>query len=374
MDLDLLLNTTSDGISVTDSEGNFTFFNRAHCQLFGYTDKTELLGRSWRILYNEDEVKRLEEEALKDLNIKGHWQGLINAKRRDGSLFLERLSLSKLADGGILCLCNEFAEDLFLNSKLGKSMSERSEDMERRGRLFSLANHEMRAPLSSISLASQLLSLESNMRDDSKRPKLLQQIREQVFRAGELMDKFLFLGCQFSGALPYSPRETDLRIFLENFDKEKYGLECSGDTNIACTLDGEFSVRLLDPILFKHCLGNLLSNAVKFRKPDSTIELHLNLHHRDRFYFSVRNEGPVPEPDTAANLFEPFFRCDYSGFPAKQGSGLGLYIVLECVKTHGGDVRIIALEDGVKVEGFMYAPTLSETNKPLSRCVKSPQS
>jgi PAS domain S-box-containing protein len=360
MDLDLLLNTTSDGISVTDVEGNFTFFNAAHCKLFGYDESAELIGRSWRILYPRDEIERLEAEAFSSLQQTGHWHGLVQAKRRDGSLFHERLTLSELSEGGVLCICNELTEQQLLQSKLGQSFYQRSEEMERRGRLFALANHEMRAPLSSISLAAELLGISANVKNAAKRAKLIGQICDQAFRVGELMDKFLFLGSQFSGVLPFSPVETDLHAFLDNFAKQNFGVVNDAADRVEYTINGENSRRLLDPVLLKHCLGNLLSNAVKFRDVNTPVNLHIDCREPDKVSFSVTNQGPSPDAEIAAQLFEPFFRYDYSGASVVQGSGLGLYLVRECVSSHGGAVAFVPIADGVRVEGYVLAACVEE--------------
>lgn len=224
MDLNLLLDTTSDGVALTDANGNFTFFNQAHCALFGYDQASELMGSSWRVLYPQEEITRLEKVALPALAEIGHWQGLMQAKRRDGSYFNERLSLSMLADGGVLCICNELTEDQLWQSKLGQVWHKRSEEMEQRGRLFSLANHEMRAPLASILLAAEMLDLPSAAENPEKRTRLIKEIRSQALRVGGLMDKFLFLGSQFSGVLPFSPTTTDLRVFLQTLATQRWGL------------------------------------------------------------------------------------------------------------------------------------------------------
>ena len=358
MDLNLLLNTTSDGVAVTDAEGNFVFFNQAHCSLFGYELESDLIGVSWRILYPQDEVARIEASAMPTLMETGHWQGLMQAKRRDGSLFNERLSLSMLADGGILCICNELTDDQLWQSKLGQTWHKRSEEMERRGRLFSLANHEMRAPLASILLAAEMLNLPATAENADKRGKLIKEIRSQALRVGGLMDKFLFLGSQFSGVLPFSPSRTDLRVFLQGFLTDDWGLPKDACHCVKYHLIGEHPIRLFDAVLFRHCLENLLSNAAKYRLAGTPVHLEIDASGADKICFTVSNQGPSPEPAVAAEVFEPFFRHDYTGYEMVQGSGLGLYLVRECVRTHGGEVRMEPLSDGVRIAGCLHAPCL----------------
>jgi PAS domain S-box-containing protein len=365
MDLNILLNTTSDGVAVTDAEGNFIFFNQAHCSLFGYETGTELLGASWRILYPEDEIKRLEETAIPALMESGNWQGLMQAKRRDGSFFNERLSLSMLADGGILCLCNELTDVQWSQSKIGQIWQKRSEEMEQRGRMFSLANHEMRAPLASILLAAEMLNLPAAAQDAERRGKLIKEIRSQALRAGGLMDKFLFLGRQFSGLLPFSPLETDLRVFIHGLSIEDWGLPKDVSHAVRFHLRGEFLVRVFDPVLFRHSLENLISNAAKYRRAGTVVCLDIDASGEEKILFSVSNQGPVPELGIAEHVFEPFFRHDYTGFEMVQGSGLGLYLVRECVRTHGGEVRMEPLADGVRIAGCLHAPCVTHKPQPV---------
>lgn len=355
MDLNVLLNTTSDGVAVTDAAGNFIFSNRAHCSLFGYELESELIGDSWRVLYPQDEIARLEETALPALGEFGHWQGVMQAKRCDGSFFNERLSLSMLADGGILCICNELTDDQLWQSKLGQTWHKRSEEMEQRGRLFSLANHEMRAPLASILLAAEMLNLPATAADSEKRGKLIKEIRQQALRVGGLMDKFLFLGRQFSGVLPFSPVETDLRVFLRGLLLDDWGLPKDMSDCVDYDLIGELPIRVFDPVLFRHCLENLISNAAKYRLAGTPVRLEIDASRAGMILFSVTNSGPIPEPEIAEHVFEPFFRHDYCGFEMLQGSGLGLYLVRECVHTHGGEVRMEPLVDGVRISGFLHA-------------------
>lgn len=361
MDLNILLNTTSDGVAVTDAQGKFTFFNRAHCALFGYDDDVHLLGQSWKVLYPDEEIQRIEAKALPALAKTGHWQGLMQAKKRDGSLFDERLSLSMLTDGGILCICNEWSEEQILESKLGQAWNKRSEEMERRGRLFSLANHEMRAPLTSILLATEMLGLPHNTENPKKHDMLIRQILSQVSRVGDLMDKFLFLGGQFSGVLPFTPETTDLRAFLKQYESENWGLQDRGGAaKVVASIRGDLFERTLDPTLLKHCLGNLLANAVKYCDERTDIELILDLTDPDKLNFSVYNRGPTPEPETMSNLFEPFARHEYPEAPQAHGSGLGLYLVRECVRAHGGDVAFEALKDGVRVSGWLLTSNVNK--------------
>ncbi len=110
-----------EGISVTDAEGNFLYLNREHLALFGYETMEDLIGKSWRVFYPAEVVRQIEQEVFPELVAKGRWRGLLQAKRKDGSLFLEALSLSLQGSGGIVCNCQDVSAQARLSERLEKS-------------------------------------------------------------------------------------------------------------------------------------------------------------------------------------------------------------------------------------------------------------
>lgn len=110
-----------EGLSVTDSNGEFLYLNQSHVQLFGYDSVSELVGRSWRVLYTESNVKFIESDVFPQLVAEGRWSGLLKAKRRDGSLFDEELSLNLLPNGGIVCNCRDVTAQIESQAQLRQS-------------------------------------------------------------------------------------------------------------------------------------------------------------------------------------------------------------------------------------------------------------
>lgn len=88
--------------------------------------------------------------------------------------------------------------------------------------------------------------------------------------------------------------------------------------------------------------SNLLINAVKFGNPDRAIQLRVETV-EDQLVLSVANWGNVIAPSTLARLFEPYFRGD--ALSGHEGLGLGLYIVAEIARAHGGEVSATSEQD-----------------------------
>jgi PAS domain S-box-containing protein len=106
----LAMESAVDGMAILNANGEFTYLNSAHARVFGYEDPSELIGKTWRALYDSDEVATFESAVLPQLLAEGIWRGESRAKRRDGSFFSQELSLTLLENGGFVCICRDVNE------------------------------------------------------------------------------------------------------------------------------------------------------------------------------------------------------------------------------------------------------------------------
>jgi sigma-B regulation protein RsbU (phosphoserine phosphatase) len=94
---------------------------------------------------------------------------------------------------------------------------------------------------------------------------------------------------------------------------------------------------VLDEERFEQVLVNLLANAMRYGSPERPVTLRAD--RRDHtLVVAVHNEGPPIAPAVLPHLFEPFRRGSASA-PATS-TGLGLFIVSEIVRAHGGRVSV----------------------------------
>jgi two-component system cell cycle sensor histidine kinase/response regulator CckA len=106
----LAMESAVDGMAILNAQGEFTYLNSAHAHVFGYEDPSELIGKTWRALYDSAEVAVFESTVLPQLFAKSVWRGESRAKRRDGSFFPQELSLTLLENGGFVCICRDVNE------------------------------------------------------------------------------------------------------------------------------------------------------------------------------------------------------------------------------------------------------------------------
>ncbi|MGG6263605.1 PAS domain S-box protein [Leptolyngbya sp. AN10] len=97
-----------DGIAILSENGRLLYLNDAHLKMFGYS-RTELIGKSWEVLYYPEEIERIDREIRPILKQTGQWRGQVVAKRRDGSTFFEEVSLTR-TEKGIISVCRDITE------------------------------------------------------------------------------------------------------------------------------------------------------------------------------------------------------------------------------------------------------------------------
>jgi PAS domain S-box-containing protein len=99
-----------DGMALLNKDGKYIYLNKAHVKIYGYVNAGELIGKSWRILYDADEVQRFEAAIMPEFGQKGYWQGEALGMKKDGTKFSQELSLTTLGSGGLICIVRNITE------------------------------------------------------------------------------------------------------------------------------------------------------------------------------------------------------------------------------------------------------------------------
>ena len=99
-----------DGIAILDKNGQYRYLNAAHAELYGYDEPADLIGESWRELYQDQEIERFESTILPEVRETGSWRGEAVGTRCTGETFPQTVSLTKLADNGLVCIVRDISE------------------------------------------------------------------------------------------------------------------------------------------------------------------------------------------------------------------------------------------------------------------------
>jgi PAS domain S-box-containing protein len=117
------METSVDGIAI-DADGVFSYVNEAYAQIYGYASPDEMVGKSWRILYREEEQARFEHEIFPKLREEGQWRGETVGQRADGTCFPLEISLSRMEDRGLVCVARDITTRKWNEAERRRSLDE----------------------------------------------------------------------------------------------------------------------------------------------------------------------------------------------------------------------------------------------------------
>jgi len=220
----------------------------------------------------------------------------------------------------------------------------RREAEQLRRSLYAMVSHDLRSPLTSISLTlSMVLEME---RQSLNAPtiKKMERLNHEMSRLVKLADSFLDLEQAESGTLELRKNETNANDLLSNAVNAVKGLSDAKHIEIVCTADAA-QIVMCDPGRIVQILVNLLSNSLRYAPRDTVI--NVSACARDRVArFEIFDKGPGIAEAERAKLFTRFAHIAEPGKPEGTGSGLGLYICKLLIEAHGGQIGVDCPAEG----------------------------
>jgi len=190
--------------------------------------------------------------------------------------------------------------------------------------LLANASHELRTPLARIRLAVELLK---NTADAERRKGLEQDIAELDW----LVDEILLASRLDAVTEPLAAEEIDLLALAAE--------ECARYDDVQ--LDGVVVSVRGEARLLRRLLRNLLENARRHGAPPTHVKIARGA---GTAIVTVWDHGPGVPPAEFENVFRPFYRPTLAG--RSSGTGLGLALVRQIARRHGGDARCEVMQGG----------------------------
>src|SRR5665213_428482 len=204
------------------------------------------------------------------------------------------------------------------------------------GELSSFASvvaHDLRGPLNTVGLFSQLLSSSNSIKADAECVESLGSIQAEITRMSGFIHSLLSYGRVGSGDLKLQACDCEsvLKDVQRNLtaDLERSSVEISNDP---------LPVVWADTMLIVQLLQNLIENSIKYRS-EAIPRIHITAAQRsDGWLFSLRDNGVGIRPEDCERIFKPFCQTD-AGKSLGNGVGLGLATCKRIVERHGGHIR-----------------------------------
>ncbi len=205
-----------------------------------------------------------------------------------------------------------------------------------RNLLLGMLGHDMRSPLNTIvTTASYLAALNAGEQVSVAAARLIRSGASMQALLEDLVD---FNRTKLGLGLNIVPADLDLAAVLADELEQLRGAYPT--RQIELTVTGDNRGRW-DGARLQQLLRNLVSNAITFGSPDTPVRAALRGEAAD-VHLEVTNSGPTIEPSILNQIFDPLQRGSPQGDSrdARTGLGLGLFIVREIARAHGGEVEV----------------------------------
>jgi PAS domain S-box-containing protein len=200
-----------------------------------------------------------------------------------------------------------------------------------RERLMGIVSHDLRTPLGTIAMAADSMlareSAPSWARSSASRVK--RSVDRMTRMVSDLLD---FTRIAAFGGLPVERRMMDLRGPVQEAVDE---IDVSHPDRLRLALPEHAVQGCWDGDRIEQVVTNLVANALQYGAAEAPVQVTLR-DEGDQAVLSVNNQGPVIDEGSLPILFDPFQKGTVGAH--SRGLGLGLHIVFEVVKAHGGKV------------------------------------
>ena len=326
-------------IFMLDAGGRVATWNLGAERMKGYA-ADEIMGQHFRAFYpTAAQTARHPEYELEVAEREGRYEEEGWRVRKDGTQFWANVVITALFDQernlvGFAKVTRDMTErrraqeerdraalDLALSNEDLKAATQRTEEY------LAVTAHELQSPVTAITGSAQILSQYWDKLDPAERAEALQRIVAGGTRIRGLLEDLLTASRLDAGSFAVMTEPVNLGTVVDQALREVPTLR-PGDVEVSSMDDVTVCA---DPIRVVQIITNLLTNAGKYGKPPVTIDA---TQQGSIVEIRVRDGGAGVASEMTPHLFDKFARGQS---PGKRGSGLGLFIVRELARAHGGD-------------------------------------
>jgi len=199
--------------------------------------------------------------------------------------------------------------------------------------------HELKTPISTISLASQMLNDKSIPNESKNFDNISRIIGDESKRLGYQVEKVLQMAVFDRGRIRLKRKKTDINELVQNVITNFRLQVTSREGSIQGECNAENAVLEVDPVHFTNVVSNLVDNAIKYSKeaPEISIE---TLNRNGQLLIKVTDRGIGIKKEDQRRIFEKFYRVPTGNVHNVKGFGLGLSYVKKIVEEHRGTVKL----------------------------------
>ena len=362
-----IIDTSADGIILTDEEQKIVKCNPAAEHLSGWR-ADEAIGRyCWEVL-------GFKETSVKDASANEQLFPLMEAlQTRSEQSSLEMPITAR--NGKPRWLAISCAPMFLDEGEAEHSMVIGLHDISQlkavdqiKTDFVAMVSHELRAPLTTVAGSVETLSLLDPAADTETYQEVLGMLDQQTRRLRQVVEEVLQLTRFEAGHLEAHLQPLSITRFLQDL-VDKINAEWAGSDH--CVILHESPKEIVvwaDAGLLEIILRNLFENARKYTSQGTTVEVEMDVTAASgQAQIRVIDHGPGIPEDQLEHIFERFSRGTPSPGNWTRGYGLGLYIARELMRAHNGSIRAENRKEGACFELSLWMVP----DDPLSSAVEA---
>jgi len=198
--------------------------------------------------------------------------------------------------------------------------------------------HELKTPISTISLASQMMADKSITSELKNLDNISKILNDESLRLKYQVEKVLQASVFENGSMDLKYKEADIHRIIRSIS-DNYSLQIAEkDGEIGLSLDAKDSLVMIDEVHFSNVLSNLIDNAIKYSPEKPEIDISTS-DSASTLSISIRDRGIGIKRDNLKRIFERFYRVPTGNIHNVKGFGLGLSYVKKVVDEHNGSIE-----------------------------------
>jgi two-component system phosphate regulon sensor histidine kinase PhoR len=199
--------------------------------------------------------------------------------------------------------------------------------------------HEFKTPITSISLATQLLQEELKPGKNESILRYLGIIKDENARLGQQVERVLQTAQMEREEITLRRKKVDVAALIQQVAEINGPLIESVNGTLQLALGEYPAIVEIDEVHISNVLNNLIDNAVKYSPSNPRIEIDVRTQDQGIF-IQVKDQGMGMPKEALSNIFDAFYRVPTGNVHNVKGFGLGLSYVRKIVEAHGGKVHV----------------------------------
>ena len=355
---DAILASIGDGLVVVDKEGKITYINRSFEEMLGWK-MPEIIGKSMvEIVPREDangvEVlfkERILTQVLLGKKFVADLSNPFYYIRKDKSRFPASSIMSPVILDSKIVGAVEVFRDITKEKEIDKAKTE----------FVSLASHQLRTPLSTVSWYSEMLLAGDVGEVTPEQKKYLEEIYHGNQRMVDLVNTLLDVSRIEMGTFTFETKLTDIvKLAQAVIDEHKLQIR-EKRIKFGASFGLKIPLVQTDPKLLRMVMQNLLSNSIKYTPEGGRVDISISLGKDKDILLKVVDRGYGIPIDQQDKIFTKLFRADNVVGKDTEGTGLGLYIAKSVVEQSGGKIWFESSEN--KGTTFFVTLPINKTKK-----------